>query len=78
MQFEVPDETAILFAHEFYAAIADGYPVDTALAEARKAIFARGEGLDWGTPVLYIRAPDGRILIWRRVPRPACNRRGLL
>ena len=61
MQFEVPDETAILFAHEFYGAIADGYPVDTALAEARKAIFARGEGLDWGTPVLHMRAPDGRI-----------------
>ena len=55
MQFEVADETAILFAHEFYGAVADGYPVDTALAEARKAIFARGDGLDWGTPVLYMR-----------------------
>ena len=55
MQFEVADETAILFSHEFYAAVADGYPVDTALAEARKAIYARGDDLDWGTPVLYMR-----------------------
>ena len=61
MQFEMADETAILFAHEFYGAIADGYPVDTALAEARKAVFARGDNLEWGTPVLYMRAQDGRI-----------------
>ncbi len=71
MQFEVPDETAILFAHEFYAAVADGCPVDTALAEARKAIFARGDGLDWGTPVLYMRAPDGRIFDVAAAARPA-------
>ncbi|OIO88093.1 MAG: hypothetical protein AUK03_16890 [Anaerolineae bacterium CG2_30_64_16] len=61
MQFEISDEAAATFAREFYAAIADGYPVDAALAEARKAIFAQGNGLEWGTPVLYLRAPDGRI-----------------
>jgi len=32
------DEAAILLAHEFYGALADGYPVDASLAEARKAI----------------------------------------
>ena len=73
MQFEVADETAILFAHEFYGAVADGYPVDTALAEARKAIFARGDGLDWGTPVLYMRAPDGRIFDVAAAPRAAAQ-----
>jgi CHAT domain len=61
MQFEISDEAAITFSHEFYAAVADGYPVDAALAEARKAIFAQGNVLEWGTPVLYLRAPDGRI-----------------
>ncbi len=70
MQFEVADETAILFAHEFYGAVADGYPVDTALAEARKAIFARGDDLEWGTPVLYMRAPDGRIFDVVAASRP--------
>ena len=59
MQFEITDEAAITFAHEFYGAIADGYPVDAALAEARKSIFAQGNGLEWGTPVLYLRSPDG-------------------
>jgi len=61
MQFEVTDEAAITLAHEFYDALADGYPVDAALAEARKAIFAQGNNVEWGTPVLYMRAQDGRI-----------------
>lgn len=60
MQFEVTDDTAITLAHAFYEALADGYPVDAALTEARKTIFARN-ALEWGTPVLYMRAPDGRI-----------------
>ncbi|MCZ6626307.1 MAG: CHAT domain-containing protein [Deltaproteobacteria bacterium] len=61
MQFQITDEAAITFAHEFYGAVADDYPVDAALAEARKAIFAQGNGLEWGTPVLYMRCPDGHI-----------------
>jgi formylglycine-generating enzyme required for sulfatase activity/tetratricopeptide (TPR) repeat protein len=35
--------------------------VDAALAEARKAIFAQKNDVEWGTPVLYMRSPDGRI-----------------
>jgi hypothetical protein len=61
MQFEITDDAAIIFAREFYEALADGYPVDAALVEARKAIFAQDNALEWGTPVLYLRAPDGRI-----------------
>jgi len=61
MQFEITDRAAIVFATEFYSALADGYPVDSALAEARKAIFADENDVEWGTPVLYMRVPDGRI-----------------
>lgn len=61
MQFEIADETAIAFAQEFYAAVADGYPVDAALTEARKAISTETAGVEWGTPVLYMRAQDGQI-----------------
>ena len=61
MQFEVTDEAAICFTREFYSAIAIGYPVDAALAEARKAIFAEVSEIEWGTPVLYMRSPDGVI-----------------
>ncbi len=61
MQFEISDQAAITLAREFYAALADNYPVDAALAEARKAIFAQDNIVEWGTPVLYMRAQDGRI-----------------
>jgi hypothetical protein len=61
MQFEITDAAAIKFAEEFYSATADGYPVDAALAAARKAIFAEGNDIEWGTPVLYLRAPDARL-----------------
>ena len=61
MQFEITDEAAITLAHEFYAALADGYPVDGALAEARKAIFGQENDIEWGTPVLYMRAQDGNV-----------------
>ncbi len=61
MQFEITDDAAVIFAHEFYSALADGLPVDAALTEARRAIFASGNPLEWGAPVLYMRALDGHI-----------------
>jgi len=61
MQFEITDDAAILLAQEFYASLADGYPVEAALAEARKAIFVAGHEVEWGTPVLYSRASDGHL-----------------
>ena len=61
MQFEITDTAAIIFAHELYGAIADGYPLEAALTEARGAIRDEGNATEWGTPVLYSRAPDGRL-----------------
>jgi CHAT domain len=61
MQFEITDDAAIIFARELYAAISDGYPLEAALAEARGAIRDEGMPTEWGTPVLYSRAPDGRL-----------------
>jgi len=59
MQFEITDKAAVILAREFYEALADGYPVDGALAEARKSIFTAENDIEWGTPVLYLRAQDG-------------------
>jgi pSer/pThr/pTyr-binding forkhead associated (FHA) protein len=67
MQFEMTDKTAVILAREFYAALSDGYPVDAALTEARKAIFTQGNDVEWGTPVLYMRAPDGRIFDMKNI-----------
>jgi tetratricopeptide (TPR) repeat protein len=60
-QFEIFEQAAITLAQEFYRAIADGLPVDAALSEARKAIFASNNDVEWGTPVLFMRIPDGVI-----------------
>jgi hypothetical protein len=61
MQFEITDQAAITFSEEFYAATADGYPVDAALSAARKAIYAAENDIEWGTPVLFLRAPNGQL-----------------
>ena len=62
MQYEITDRAAIEFTRAFYEAIADGQPVDGAVGEARIAVsLALDKTLEWGVPVLYMHAPDGRI-----------------
>jgi hypothetical protein len=61
MQFEITDGAAKTFAYDFYGAVAEGYSLERAVAQARLAIYAEGNALEWGTPVLYLRAPDGLI-----------------
>ncbi len=60
MQYEISDKAAIEFSRAFYLAVADGMPVDAAVAEARIAVsVAVTNTIEWGTPVLYMRSPDG-------------------
>ncbi len=60
MQYEITDDAAIELSRSFYGAVARGIPVDTALTEARKGLATSFEDtLEWGTPVLYLQAPDG-------------------
>ena len=61
MQFPINENSAVEFAYEFYGAIADGFPVDASISEARKAIFTTGNETEWATPVLFMNSPDGRI-----------------
>jgi len=70
MQFEISDDAAIIFAQEFYAAIADGHPIDMALSETRQTILVKGNEIEWAAPVLYMRAPDGRIFDLAEKPPP--------
>jgi hypothetical protein len=62
MQAPISDGAARTFAYEFYGALADDYPVDAALSEARKAIYRQGNELEWGIPVLFMRSADG--MLW--------------
>lgn len=63
MQIQISDEAALDLAHEFYEALADGYPVDAALTQARIRLKISGNELEWGTPVLFSRAPDNRLFV---------------
>ena len=60
MQYQITDRAAIEFSRSFYTAIAGGVPIDAGLAVARKSISLEIPGtLEWGTPVLFMRAHDG-------------------
>jgi hypothetical protein len=64
MQYEISDEAAIEFTTSFYQALVANLPIDAAVSEARKAISLAITGsLEWGTPALFMRAPDG--IIWK-------------
>jgi tetratricopeptide (TPR) repeat protein len=60
MQYEITDAAAIEFSRDFYEALADSLPVDAAVTEARAAVSMESM-LEWGTPVLYMHSPDGRV-----------------
>jgi branched-chain amino acid transport system substrate-binding protein len=67
MQYEITDEAATEFGRSFYEAIADGSPVDIAVAEARKSVSIQmSNTLEWGTPVLFMRTDDGVLFRIRR------------
>ncbi len=60
MQFPITDIAAVNFAGTFYPRLVAGFPVDAAVAEGRKAIrVANAETMEWATPVLFMRSPDG-------------------
>jgi hypothetical protein len=62
MQRPIQDGAALEFSRAVYRRLAVGDPIDAAVTEGRLAI-ARGRGamLEWGTPVLFLRAEDGRL-----------------
>ncbi|RPI35479.1 MAG: CHAT domain-containing protein [Methanoregulaceae archaeon] len=72
MQYEISDQAAVEFARSFYESLAFGYPVDSSMAEARKAVSTAIIGtVEWGTPVLYLRSPDGVLFTIGQIPLPS-------
>lgn len=63
MQYVVADRSAVIFAKHLYESLGEGDPVDTAMSEARHGINVENQnkGIDWFTPVLFLRSPDGRL-----------------
>ena len=69
MQFAITDDAAITFAEELYATLADGFPIDAAVTEARRALSAESD-VEWATPVLFMRVPDGQVFDLGTPARP--------
>lgn len=70
MQFPIGDRAAVLLAREFYEAIADGYPVEAALSEARLAVLDSQQQDEWSTPVLFSRGTGSMALDLPEPPPP--------
>jgi CHAT domain-containing protein len=59
MQYDISDAAALELAQTFYETLAENLSIETALAEARKAIsLTVDESAEWGTPVFYTHAPE--------------------
>jgi CHAT domain-containing protein len=61
-QLRISDQVAQKLALTFYTFLAEGQPIDVALAEARFRVGVSAtarNSLEWATPILYMRAPDG-------------------
>jgi hypothetical protein len=75
MQHEITDQAAVEFARTFYEALASGMPVDAAVVAGRIAVSVGIlNSVEWGTPVLYMRTPDGvlfRVSAAAAPPTPA-------
>jgi hypothetical protein len=62
MQYAITDGSAKAFSEEFYRAIAEFLPIDTAVSEARRAVSNRRDNAEWATPVLYMQAEDEGVI----------------
>lgn len=60
-QFSISDGAAIRFADDFYRALADDGSIDTAVNDARRAIFFAPNESEWATPVILTRTEEGVI-----------------
>ena len=71
MQFEITDAAAKTFAEELYYCLIDRrYPVDAAVAEARKAMMDINQ-IEFATPVLFLRPGDADLFNFAQQPDAA-------
>ncbi len=74
MRRAISVDAAVRFTDHFYRNLARGGHVDAAVNEARQQLhLADGDDLEWGTPALFMRLPDGRL--WQGASEPEEARR---
>ncbi len=71
MRREISIDAAIRFTEHFYTNLARSGRVDTAVNEARRQLHLTNPStLEWGTPALFMRLPEGRLWPPARPTRP--------
>ena len=68
MQASITDDAAMIFTRYFYRDLVGIGAVDASLTEARLRMQGNGHPIEWGTPVLYMRALSGQLF------QPSANR----
>jgi hypothetical protein len=62
MRRAIGDKVAIGFSGAFYRRVADGWPIDAAVAWGRRHVsLVMGNKEDWCHTILFMRAPNGRL-----------------
>lgn len=61
MQASITDDAALIFTRYFYRDLIETGIVDASLTEARLRMQGNGHPVEWGTPVLYMRALSGQL-----------------
>jgi len=61
MRASITDNAALIFTRHFYRDLVSTGAVDTSLTEARLRMQGNGHPIEWGTPVLYMRAVSGQL-----------------
>lgn len=61
MQASITDDAAMILTRYFYRDLVEIGAVDTSLTEARLRMQGNGHPIEWGTPVLYMRALDSQL-----------------
>ncbi len=70
LQGGILDTTAIRFVRTFYAAIADGLPLEHAMTEARRSILFNAQStLEWVIPTLYSRLSNSTLFVPGRMEK---------
>jgi hypothetical protein len=75
MQASITDDAALIFTRYFYRDLVEIGAVDTSLTEARLRMQGNGHPVEWGTPVLYMRALSGQLFQPATNPDPSPSER---
>jgi hypothetical protein len=86
MQFPISDRAAQIFSEEFYHALAEFIPIDSAISEARRAVANQLRSTEWLTPTLFMRTDEGKLFTpmdsapedAQEAPEPAVINRDLM